>query len=176
VDAAFPDLRMPGILGIEFLHEAKPIVPVIVLTAFADSSNTIEAMRLGAFDHLTKPIGRSDLQRVLAEALKNRKSLQEAIYPLPAMAWSDSALVCARFKNGSGSPPAGRSRAKQEPAKNCEGVEYSKRSDHTPQATLEATSIGPSADHLQTVTAIDDRPRGGPGERPRPIPAPAGIS
>jgi hypothetical protein len=40
--------------------------------------------------------------------------------------------------------------------------------------SLEATSIGPSADHLQTVTAIDDRPRGGPGERPRPVPAPAG--
>jgi hypothetical protein len=35
--------------------------------------------------------------------------------------------------------------------------------------SLEATSIGPSADHLQTVTAIDDRPRGGPVERPRPI-------
>jgi hypothetical protein len=40
--------------------------------------------------------------------------------------------------------------------------------------SLEATSIGSSADHLQTVTAIDDRPRGGPGERPRPVPAPAG--
>jgi hypothetical protein len=40
--------------------------------------------------------------------------------------------------------------------------------------SLEATSIGPSADHMQTVTATDDRPRGGPGERPRPIPVPAG--
>ena len=40
--------------------------------------------------------------------------------------------------------------------------------------SLEATSIGPSADHMQTVTAIDDRPRGGPGERPRPITVPAG--
>ena len=40
--------------------------------------------------------------------------------------------------------------------------------------SLEAISIGPSADHLQTVTAIDDRPRGGPGERPRPRPTPAG--
>ena len=40
--------------------------------------------------------------------------------------------------------------------------------------SLEATSIGPSADHMQTVTAIDDRPRGGPGERHRPIPVPAG--
>jgi len=40
--------------------------------------------------------------------------------------------------------------------------------------SLEATSIGPYPDHLQTVTAIDDGPRRGPGERPRPIPAPAG--
>jgi DNA-binding NtrC family response regulator len=70
VDAAFLDLNMPGTSGIEFLREAKPSVPVTVLTAFADSSNTIEAIRLGAFDHLTKPIGRADLQRVLAEALK----------------------------------------------------------------------------------------------------------
>jgi len=70
VDAAFLDLKMPGMSGIEFLREAKPLAPVIVLTAFADSSNTIEAIKLGAFDHLTKPIGRSDLQRVLAEALK----------------------------------------------------------------------------------------------------------
>ena len=37
--------------------------------------------------------------------------------------------------------------------------------------SLEATSIGPSADHLQTVTAIDDRPRRGPGERPILAPA-----
>ena len=35
--------------------------PVIVLTAFATAENTIEAMRLGAFDHLTKPIGRGEL-------------------------------------------------------------------------------------------------------------------
>ena len=69
VDAAFLDLNMPGISGIEFLREAKPLVPVIVLTAFADSSNTIEAIRLGAFDHLTKPIGRADLRHVLIEAL-----------------------------------------------------------------------------------------------------------
>jgi hypothetical protein len=40
--------------------------------------------------------------------------------------------------------------------------------------SLEATSIGPSADHLQIVTAIDNRPRGGLGKRPRPITVPAG--
>jgi two-component system, NtrC family, response regulator len=76
VDVAFLDLKMPGMSGIDFLREAKPTAPVIVLTAFADSSNTIEAIKLGAFDHLTKPIGRSDLQRVLAEALKKPEITQ----------------------------------------------------------------------------------------------------
>jgi DNA-binding NtrC family response regulator len=69
-DVTFMDLRMPGMSGIDLLRESKPPTPVIVLTAFADSSNTIEAIKLGAFDHLTKPVGREDLKRVLTEALK----------------------------------------------------------------------------------------------------------
>jgi DNA-binding NtrC family response regulator len=69
-DVTFLDLKMPGMTGIDFLREAKPPIPVIVLTAFADSSNTIEAIKLGAHDHLTKPVGREDLKRVLADALK----------------------------------------------------------------------------------------------------------
>jgi len=39
--------------------------------------------------------------------------------------------------------------------------------------SLEATSIGPSADHLQAVAAVDGRPRGGPEKRHRPRPVPA---
>src|SRR5437667_1499153 len=69
VDAILLDLRMPGgIDGIEALrrirsHRDAP--PVVVLTAFASAENTIEAMRLGAFDHLTKPIGRDELKALL---------------------------------------------------------------------------------------------------------------
>jgi len=69
VDAVLLDLRMPGgIDGIEVLrriraHDDAP--PVVVLTAFASAENTIEAMRLGAFDHLTKPIGRDELKALL---------------------------------------------------------------------------------------------------------------
>jgi two-component system NtrC family response regulator len=64
VDAIFLDLRMPGMDGLEVLrriraHPRPP--PVTVLTAHATAENTIEAMRLGAFDHLTKPIGRHAL-------------------------------------------------------------------------------------------------------------------
>jgi DNA-binding NtrC family response regulator len=72
VDAIFLDLRMPGIDGLEVLRRIRSMerAPVVtVLTAHATASNTIEAMRLGAFDHLTKPIGRQDVARVLKRML-----------------------------------------------------------------------------------------------------------
>ena len=68
-DAVLLDLRMPGMDGLEALRRirARPRPPpVTILTAHATAQNTIEAMRLGAFDHLTKPIGRVDLARVLS--------------------------------------------------------------------------------------------------------------
>ena len=55
--------------------------PVTVLTAHATAANTIEAMRLGAFDHLTKPIGREDLARVLAGMLAARRGAARARDP-----------------------------------------------------------------------------------------------
>jgi two-component system NtrC family response regulator len=69
IDAVLLDLRMPGGLdGIEVLRQIRQMSnapPVVVLTAFASAANTIEAMRLGAFDHLTKPIGRDELSALL---------------------------------------------------------------------------------------------------------------
>src|SRR5439155_4758195 len=69
VDAVLLDLRMPGgIDGIEVLRRIRSqreAPPVVVLTAFASAENTIEAMRLGALDHLTKPIGRDELKALL---------------------------------------------------------------------------------------------------------------
>jgi DNA-binding NtrC family response regulator len=72
IQAVLLDLRMPGMNGLEVLRRirARPHPPMVtVLTAHASATNTIEAMRLGAFDHLTKPIGRKDLARVLSGML-----------------------------------------------------------------------------------------------------------
>ncbi len=77
IDAVLLDLRMPGLDGLEVLrriraHQGGPPVPVAVLTAVATASNTIEAMRLGAVDHLTKPVGRDDLAGLVARMLPTR--------------------------------------------------------------------------------------------------------
>ncbi|MBN9511399.1 MAG: sigma-54-dependent Fis family transcriptional regulator [Alphaproteobacteria bacterium] len=72
IDAVLLDLRMPGMDGIEVLRRLRARgdgPPVAVLTAVATAANTIEAMRLGAVDHLTKPIGRADLAGLLARML-----------------------------------------------------------------------------------------------------------
>jgi DNA-binding NtrC family response regulator len=72
-DAVFLDHRMPGMDGLQTLAamhaQLARVPPVIVLTAYASGGNTIEAMRLGAFDHLAKPIRRDAVIDVLARAL-----------------------------------------------------------------------------------------------------------
>ena len=72
IDAILLDLRMPGLDGIEVLRriQARPAPPpVAILTAVPTAANTIEAMRLGAFDHVEKPIGRAALTALIARML-----------------------------------------------------------------------------------------------------------
>ena len=83
-DAVLLDLRMPGPDGIEMLRRIRnrpDPPPVAILTAVPTSANTIEAMRLGAIDHLTKPIGRNGLRDLLARMLPHANP---AIEPTPA--------------------------------------------------------------------------------------------
>jgi DNA-binding NtrC family response regulator len=72
IDAVLLDLRMPGMDGMEVLRRLKAMggaPPIAVLTAVPTTANTIEAMRLGAADHLAKPVGRDDLVTLLARML-----------------------------------------------------------------------------------------------------------
>ena len=72
-ELVFLDHRMPGMDGLQTLAAMKATVPrlppVVVLTAHAGSAGTIEAMRLGAFDHLTKPVSRDGVIEVVRRAL-----------------------------------------------------------------------------------------------------------
>ncbi len=75
-DLIFLDLKLPDTSGLEVLRGIRAEkkfkhLPVVILTAAADTNlqNTIDAMKLGAFDHLIKPASRDDLKSVIARAL-----------------------------------------------------------------------------------------------------------
>jgi two-component system response regulator AtoC len=76
-DLVFTDLRMPGKDGMWLLRKLRaeqPEVEVIVLTAHGSVDTAVEAMKLGAFEYLSKPIGGPDeLCLVAARALERRR-------------------------------------------------------------------------------------------------------
>src|SRR5262249_7059857 len=67
-DAAILDLRMPGMTGIEVLEHLKGVSPdteAIVMTGHASQETAIQAMRLGAFDYITKPCKLAEIEAIL---------------------------------------------------------------------------------------------------------------
>ena len=81
-DLIFTDLVMPGISGMEVLKEVvalKISVPVVVMTAFGTVQTAVEAMRIGAFDYITKPFNLDELMIVLDKALSVAKLQKENV-------------------------------------------------------------------------------------------------
>lgn len=76
-DIIFLDVRMPKMGGLAVLRlirdEHLTAAPVIVISAFGDSTQTIEAMRLGAYDYITKPLELDELIAVLQRAAEQRR-------------------------------------------------------------------------------------------------------
>lgn len=83
-DLVISDVRMSKMDGIELLRQAKecdPNLPVIIVTGFPGIDGAIQAMRLGAFDYLLKPIDTSDLMNKIQSALQNRaERIEETIF------------------------------------------------------------------------------------------------
>jgi DNA-binding NtrC family response regulator len=79
-DAVFLDYRMPGMNGLEAMVAIKERLaqppPIIMLTAYVSGANTIDAMKLGAFDHLAKPVGRDAVRAALEKALRSEPVLR----------------------------------------------------------------------------------------------------
>lgn len=73
-DAILMDVRMANISGIEALRaikELNPAIPVIIMTAYSSVDTAVEAMKLGAYDYLTKPLNFDDLRITLERALEH---------------------------------------------------------------------------------------------------------
>jgi two-component system response regulator AtoC len=79
-EAAVLDIRMPGMDGLAVLRRAKDggsDSALIVMTAHGDSSTAIEAMKLGAFDYVSKPLDFKVLLKQIERAIEQRKLARE---------------------------------------------------------------------------------------------------
>ncbi len=93
-DLVLADLMMPGMNGIEMmeaLRDRNAAVPVIIMTAHSSVQSAVEAMRLGAFHYLQKPVNLEEMRVLIAKALDlydakqeldEIKSTQRAAYPV----------------------------------------------------------------------------------------------
>jgi len=82
LELVITDVRMGGMSGIELLKSIKkqrPETMVIVVTAFGNSTVTIDAISAGAFDFISKPFKIEKIRRVVDNALEKRTLIQESI-------------------------------------------------------------------------------------------------
>ncbi|TPV93385.1 MAG: sigma-54-dependent Fis family transcriptional regulator [Myxococcales bacterium FL481] len=80
VDVMITDLRMPGMEGTDLLKAAKAITPeveVIVMTAYGTVENAVAAMKLGAYDFVSKPLKRAAVVATVRKALDKRALVVE---------------------------------------------------------------------------------------------------
>lgn len=79
-DLILMDVRMAHIGGIEALRQIKecnPAIPVIIMTAYSSVDTAVEAMKLGAYDYLTKPLNFEELQLILERAMDHLRLTTE---------------------------------------------------------------------------------------------------
>jgi len=77
---ALLDIRLPEMDGMQILEEMKQIdkdLIVIMLTAFVDVKDAVKAMKLGAFDYITKPFDNEELALIIKRALQSQSLNKE---------------------------------------------------------------------------------------------------
>ncbi len=79
-DVVVTDLRLPHLSGLEILRLARRMSPdteVILMTAYGQIEDAVEAMKEGAYDFLPKPVKKAALVRTLDKAMERRRLVQE---------------------------------------------------------------------------------------------------
>lgn len=81
VDIVVTDVRLPDIDGFDVVREVnlRSDAPVIVMTAYGTIKDAVEAMKLGAFDYLTKPFSLDEFLLIVERALEIRRLKEENI-------------------------------------------------------------------------------------------------
>jgi two-component system, NtrC family, response regulator AtoC len=81
-DLVITDLKMPGLSGMDLLRKVRaeqPEVEVIMMTAHGTVDNAVEAMKLGAFEYLQKPLSGPDELRLLVGRALERRGLRDQV-------------------------------------------------------------------------------------------------
>lgn len=82
-EVALVDLKMPEMDGIELLEKLKQIDPevqVIMMTAYGSVETAVDAMRLGAYHYVSKPVNLKEVELLINKALDNHHLLMENKY------------------------------------------------------------------------------------------------
>jgi two-component system response regulator AtoC len=82
-DVVFADVRLPGMSGLDLLKRIRdfdPVLPVVMLTAYGSIEGAVEAVKLGAFDYVKKPVDLEELKLLADRARENRLLKQELSY------------------------------------------------------------------------------------------------
>ena len=101
-DIVVLDIMMPGIDGLEVLQQIKerhPDVDVVMVTGLSQIQTAVKAMKLGAFDYLSKPFDPDELKLVVGRALERRRLVSEN------RSLKDEVSSKYRFENIIGSSP-----------------------------------------------------------------------
>jgi DNA-binding NtrC family response regulator len=81
-DVIILDLHLPDLDGLEVLERlraADPVLPVVMLTSHDDVKTAVRAIRLGAFDYLTKPLDHDEIVVAVRRALETRALREEVV-------------------------------------------------------------------------------------------------
>jgi DNA-binding NtrC family response regulator len=73
-DLVISDLKMPGMSGLDLLRRIRaeyPEIIVLMITAYGSIETAVEAMKLGAYDYITKPVNADALRLVVGRALEH---------------------------------------------------------------------------------------------------------
>jgi two-component system, NtrC family, response regulator AtoC len=82
-DVVFADVRLPGMSGIDLLRrirEFDPAIPIIIMTAYGTIEGAVQAVKLGAFDYMKKPVDLEELKLLADRARETALLKQELSY------------------------------------------------------------------------------------------------
>ena len=81
-DIALLDIKMPGMDGMELqarLKEADPELVVVIMTGYASVDTAVRALKVGAYDYITKPVDPDELSHLVSNALEHKRTRREVV-------------------------------------------------------------------------------------------------